>query len=53
MKKKIILIVLLLIAILLLSITISKLNSTENYFVDISGGFEPPCNYQGDCVINK
>jgi hypothetical protein len=23
---------------------------TENYLVDISGGFAPPCNNCGDCV---
>ena len=38
---------------LILSIVITiKLYKTnkENYLVDISGGFKPPCNNCGDCV---
>lgn len=58
MKKKVVVITVLITTVVLLSIILTQMNkncscqSTENYKVDISGGFKPPCGCQGDCVLN-
>lgn len=42
----------LIVIILLILVLIKVSRKKENYCVDISGGFEPPCGCQGDCVID-
>lgn len=46
-------IVLLVAILVILGIVMAKLNKKEGYCVDISGGFKPPCDCGGNCVMKK
>lgn len=35
---------------IIITIKLYTIEEKENYPVDISGGFKPPCNNCGDCV---